>query len=213
MRHRVIKSSPGIYDNRIFINNNRMMSPETKVVVVGKGINGKGEEGRLAWILIRLGIQDVQFASVNYFKAQLTSEESLPLKSKPMWKPNKILSIEADKKEVIKAITGNSKGKIHIVDVRSKNEYFSRTGFGEDYATPNLNTIHVEWKEFFDAYGRPNFNIKKQLKAVGIHPRDRVLTLSNKGVRSAAVTMALLSMGYKKAANYSGGLKEIQSIK
>ena len=99
--------------------------------------------------------------------------------------------------------------KTHLIDVRSSKEYMKKRGLGLSYVYPNINAINIEWKEFFDQSGRPNFDLKERLLSIGIGPNDRVLLLSNQGRRSAAATVSLLSLGYRKAANVSGGYVEV----
>lgn len=181
------------------------IQPSSKVVVVGSGLSGQGEEGRMAWTLFYLGVHDVHMASIDYFKAPLTTKSSEPRPSAPYWQPQLSPSVLATKAELLKAITKQGAPepeKIHLIDVRSQKEYFRKEGFGLDYAEPDLQAINIEWREFFDSYGRPNPSIKERLIGVGIKPSDRVIVISNQGVRAAAVTMALLSLGYDRAANY-----------
>ncbi len=47
--------------------------PETPVVIFGLGKAGQGEEGRLAWFLAYLGVENVQFARFGSVKARLTN--------------------------------------------------------------------------------------------------------------------------------------------
>lgn len=50
------------------------ISPESKVVVFGLGPDGQGEEGRIAWLLAYLGVENVQFARFGAVKSRLTTE-------------------------------------------------------------------------------------------------------------------------------------------
>ena len=57
------------------------ISPNKKIVVVGNGAKGEGEEGRLAWTLLYLGIPHVQVVGLEHFKNQLVNTEAPPLKT------------------------------------------------------------------------------------------------------------------------------------
>jgi thiosulfate/3-mercaptopyruvate sulfurtransferase len=186
--------------------------PESKVVVVGYGPKGKGEEGRLAWTLYYLGIKNIQVASVDYFRKKLSNIKELPPKNVKYWRPSLQMQIDAERSEVLGTLTTPANAaKTFLIDVRSREEYFQKKGLGESYSLPDLQAIHIEWKEFFTEKGRPNWEMKKRLHAIGIGTKSRIITLSHQGVRSAAVTMALLSMGFNKTANYSGGYLELIS--
>lgn len=184
--------------------------PETPVVIVGYGREGAGEEGRLAWTLYYLGVKDIQFVSINYFSSSLTSIESSPRVNAPVWKANPLPTILTDRKEVLQALKlEEGKSKTHIIDVRTEREYFSKSGLGEPYSTPDLGAINIDWREFLDENGRPDRAMRSRLSGIGIRPQDRILLISQKGVRSGAVTMALLSIGFYNVANYAGGYADL----
>src|SRR5690606_23898321 len=63
------------------------IDPDTPVLVLGYGHDGKGEEGRIAWMLKYLGIKDVHIAHWRVIRATIPRESSPP-KNKPIWKPN-----------------------------------------------------------------------------------------------------------------------------
>lgn len=50
------------------------ISPSSKVVVFGLGPDGQAEEGRVAWLLAYLGVENVQFARFGAVKSRLTTE-------------------------------------------------------------------------------------------------------------------------------------------
>jgi len=186
------------------------ITPNTPIVVVGRGLEGGGEEGRLAWTLLYLGFKDVQTAHMDRLGLHYSNVEVTARKNAPSWAPVLRPSLVASREEVIRVATGKFDEHIHIIDVRSRDEYFSKNEYLQ-YAVPDLRAIHIEWKNFFNEQGRPNLEILDQLKSVNIQPEDRILVISNNGVRSAAVTYALLSLGYEKAANVAGGYRELTS--
>jgi hypothetical protein len=47
--------------------------------------------------------------------------------------------------------------------------------------------------------------VKSRLQAVGILPTDRVILVSNKGVRSGAAAYALLAIGFARVQNFTSG--------
>lgn len=60
---------------------------DSKVVVLGKGRQGNGEEGRVAWTLQVLGIRDVYTLMHTSYRAINPKEIPAPIKNKPYWKP------------------------------------------------------------------------------------------------------------------------------
>ncbi|MCB0356642.1 MAG: hypothetical protein KDD40_06525, partial [Bdellovibrionales bacterium] len=178
----------------------------SKVIVVGNGLLGQGEEGRLAWTLLYMGIHNVQFVALNYFKKlPMTAQESPPKANAKMWKPHLVQTLFATKEEIKIAMTpARTHKKTYLIDVRSEKEYFHRSTNG-DYDYPDLNAIHIPWNKFLTNEGRPNFSILKDLTNFGVQKNDRIITISQQGVRSAAVTAALTSMGYTNVGNFNGG--------
>lgn len=198
------------------------IDPATHVVVVGKGKNGLGEEGRVAWMLSYLGVDNVQFADIESLGARFTNTtEANGPKSTAMWKPEPLDSLNATHAEVREAFkklalekVGTAKdGCVRLLDVRDEKDYLGHTGLGAKTNVPNMNAINVPWKQFFGDGLRPNPIIEDKLKAVGVTEDCRVIVLDENGIASAAVTMALRSFGYDRAANYPGGLQDLLSHK
>ncbi len=71
---------------------------DSKVVVLGKGKQGNGEEGRVAWTLQVLGIRDVYTLAHTSYRSINPKEIPAPIKNKPYWKPvvDESLSISLD---------------------------------------------------------------------------------------------------------------------
>jgi 3-mercaptopyruvate sulfurtransferase SseA len=102
------------------------ISPESKVVVFGLGLNGQGEEGRVAWLLAYLGVENVQFARFGSIKSRITTEavpetssppspqeeaeltepgraQEPPVEAVPLWKPSVEGRLLASKSEILGA--------------------------------------------------------------------------------------------------------------
>lgn len=110
------------------------ISPESKVVVLGLGADGQGEEGRVAWLLAYLGVQDVRFGRFGSVKSRLTTE-ALPESTKPLfddereassrslqppetpapgapiWKPQVVSSLIVTREELRGAVSNNAMEK------------------------------------------------------------------------------------------------------
>lgn len=188
------------------------LHPKKPIVIVGYGLNGQGEAGRLAWTLFYLGFDDVQIVGDRVLKASSNIVNSKPSPNAKPWTLKTRPQLISSKKQVLEAVTKRQTGprKVFLFDVRSKDEYFKKEGVGKPYTLPDLGAIHVEWKEFFNKEGRPSLKIKNQLRGLGIGNDSRIIVLSNNGVRSAAATAALVSLGYKKASNFVDGLESLK---
>jgi thiosulfate/3-mercaptopyruvate sulfurtransferase len=180
------------------------ISPEKKIIIVGKGLKGNGEEGRLAWTFMYLGILDVQFASLDHFaNIKHVTQETPPLKSVKTWVPKFRTGLLVEKAELENAIKNPIKNKVHLIDVRSAKEFFSKKGDAYEY--PNINAIQIPWDKFFTSDGRPNLEMSSELLEMGIQKEDRIILISQIGLRSGAVAASLNLMGFKRVGNFSGG--------
>ena len=186
------------------------LQPTSAVVAVGYGLNGKGEEGRLAWTLLYLGFQDVQVAGIELLRKNLTQQPSPPAQNVPVWEVNPRPELQVGLSD-FKSLAANPKlrreQKIFFVDVRSQSEYLNKIPTKHGPA-PDLNSINIEWKEFYTAMGRPNARIVGKLGQLGIQPADRIILFSEKGVRSGAAAYALLALGFTRVQNFTGGWNE-----
>ncbi len=119
------------------------ISPDSKVVVLGQGADGQGEEGRVAWLLAYLGVQDVRFGRFGSVKSRLTTE-ALPESTKPLfedereassrslqppetpaagapiWKPQVVSSLIVTREELRGAVSNNAMEKPWTFNGKSK---------------------------------------------------------------------------------------------
>jgi len=198
------------------------LTPESKVVVVGRGLKGEGEEGRLAWTLRFLGIKQVRAAPISFFQAAMTNQPSVPFLPAAIWKPEVNERLLATREELFAVIKrrgvyqpmspgpGLPAKLYRILDVRSPREYLGKEGLGLTRKIPNMEAINIDWREFFDPdTGLVNPAIKAQLESIGVTPAQRIIVISERGVRSAAVAMALMELGFADVANFAGGLQSL----
>jgi thiosulfate/3-mercaptopyruvate sulfurtransferase len=189
------------------------ISPETPVMVVGRGIQGRGEEGRVAWTLKRLGVRNVRFASIDNFSIPLATAEAPPRAPAAMWKPQGDPTLEVSRQEFLQQTMKPRSGPsgVIIMDVRPSEEYLGKVSSPRAPTPPDIGAINVPWQDFFLQNGTANEKIKERLESVGITPERKIFVISQDGIESAAVTMALRELGFSKAANFSGGYLELLS--
>ncbi|MGE0763036.1 MAG: sulfurtransferase [Bdellovibrionales bacterium] len=189
------------------------LSPAMPVVVVGSGKAGAGEDGRVAWSLTHLGFYDVQLVSNDYFKSGMNNAEPPARPNAPEWTAKPRAELEAQKSEVQAVATAvmkeGERKTSYLLDVRTRKEYFMKRGLGEGYVTPDLGALHIPWTEFYTQDGRPNAEIRNQILALGWQPSDRIVVISDHGVRSGAVAFILSRIGFTNVANYTGGYSEL----
>ncbi|WP_374033327.1 sulfurtransferase [Bdellovibrio bacteriovorus] len=203
--------SRGLLQNDLFAIARRLalvgVDPSTPVVVLGKGAQGAGEEGRVAWTLKVLGVKNVYtLVHTSYREMNANpNREAPPVQNKPYWKPEVAENLDTSFK-VFKADVAQNEKPVIVLDVRS----------GQEFALRNLSTeksvkapvVNLEWREFFDDKGLPSKKIERVLYEKNISKDSRILVVSNHGVRSGAVVYALNYLGYKKATNFSGGYEQ-----
>lgn len=208
---------------------------DSKVVVLGKGALGNGEEGRIAWTLNVLGVKDVHTALHSSYR-EMNVQEAPAVKNKPYWKPVIEESLFIDAKNFkayatqqlpqlriaakknrksgvdlpVNSLFGmnfnEAKNKIIILDVRPSAEY----GINNltKYKNVKAPIAQLDWKEFFTAMNFPNKDVEKKLEAKGLTKDKVILVISNHGVRSGAVTFALRQLGYRQSVNFAGGYEQ-----
>lgn len=186
------------------------IDPSTPVIVVGAGPQGHGEEGRVAWTLKYMGVKNVKFVSIDYFSLPLTNnEEAEPRANKPLWKPQVDESLSVDRKTMVKLIAKpRTADSPVIIDARSHQEYLGKASTQYSKA-PDIGAINIPWTEFFDSKGLVLPSMKQKLESVGITPNKTLYVISERGVESAAATLALRELGFSKAANFPGGYLEL----
>lgn len=186
------------------------IGPDTPVIVVGRGLRGNGEEGRVAWTLKVFGLKNVNFSSLDFFSLPLTTAEAPPKTPVPMWKPEVDETLVVEKAEFLKAvhIPSTALSRPLVIDVRSAEEYLGKAKVFNQ-PVPDLAAINIPWNEFFDDKGLVKFAMQERLNSVGISKDRMVYVISNKGIESAAVTLALRELSYNQAANFSGGYQEL----
>lgn len=181
------------------------VNPQTPVVIVGKGKAGAGEEGRLAWNLLYLGFVDVQVCAIETFRHTMTPNESPQAVNEKPWTPLPRPELIVARPEFLK-LARDARGRLRshtfLIDTRSEKEYLVPKQ--KDFAA-----INIDWQQFYTEEGRPDSAIKDRLKALGIGPHDRILLMSNRGVRSAAAAYALIALGYSHVQNFAGGLQAL----
>jgi thiosulfate/3-mercaptopyruvate sulfurtransferase len=198
---------------------------QTPVLIVGKGLLGKGEDGRVAWTLESLGVSNVQIANVEDFRER--REGGAEIKNKNFWTPQLDQNLAIGWDELKAKIEGSSYPMTRArrkalggvpLPVKDENFVVIDVRSPEEYSIDNLNKRtprvfrfeNIDWREFFTENMDPNPAVMKMLNEKGITEMTEIDLISNHGVRSGSVTWALQKLGYKKARNFAGGYEAVR---
>ncbi len=201
------------------------VDPQTPVLIVGKGLLGKGEEGRVGWTLESLGVTNIQLANVEDFRER--RDGGAEIKNKNFWAAqlDQDMAIGWDELKAkiedtsyfptrarAKALGGAPLPmkdlNFVVIDVRSPEEH-SIDNLNK--RTPrNFRFYNMDWREFFTENMDPNPAVMRELNEKGVTEMTEIDLISNHGVRSGSVTWALQKLGYKKARNFAGGYEAVR---
>jgi thiosulfate/3-mercaptopyruvate sulfurtransferase len=175
------------------------------IIVIGSGLNGWGEEGRLVWTLREMGYDRsywVDGGDSGFIDAKPNTNFS---------PPNNIKSSKngyAVSRETIQAGLYSRKMPV-LIDTREEREYKGSTPYGESRGghIPGAKWIH--YKEFMNTDGKlkNKEEIQKILSDNKIYEDSIIIPYCTGGIRSAWVTGVLVSYGYQ-AKNYAGSMWE-----
>jgi thiosulfate/3-mercaptopyruvate sulfurtransferase len=199
------------------------IDPETPVLVLGNGPNGKGEEGRVAWMLKYLGVKNVRISSSKAIRSTIPRPEGSP-ENKAVWKPvvnsEYLVSTQDFKKYVFARRIPISKARIMALGLGAGNsgaldpEIVVLDVTGTDLGNPWLVSAGVPvkkifWKKFIDDKGQIRPEVVEDLKAQHLSTNNEIFVLSENGESSGEVTFILRELGYQ-AKNFAGGIEFLQ---
>jgi thiosulfate/3-mercaptopyruvate sulfurtransferase len=174
------------------------------VIVLGKGDEGSGEEGRVGWMLKYLGVQNVQIMSFKNFSGKKGSGSWEGSDSAPIWlvKPVEKLRIRKDELKT----NGNN---YFVLDVRSPSEFKGESGSSAKRRGHIPGAKNIEWTQFVDSKGDPKNpeEVKTLLKQQGVDLSKPVVTYCMGGVRAGYVAYTLSQAGVD-VRNYDGSFWE-----
>ncbi len=176
------------------------INPEKEVIVLGLGERGKGEEGRIAWMLEFMGIKKIKVENLINVPGRKTIEDTARYESVPPWNPKPDYSLRVKKSEVQEIVEKKPTDKI-IIDVRDTLAFKKEKSIS--------GAINIPWNQFINAQGEPVKidKIKDLLSAKKINPDANLIFYSEDGVTSGYVTFTVSQAGLH-AQNYDGGYNE-----
>ncbi|MFN7728345.1 MAG: sulfurtransferase [Bdellovibrio sp.] len=183
------------------------IGPDSDVLILGSGRAGAGEEGRLAWTLRRMGLTKVRFAALDSIRASMTNEAQPPPAEVTIWKPVPDESLEIKRADAMADIQKLKAGVV-VLDVRTEKEYLQDADlFNRLNLMPKL--INVPWVDFLSEQGTAHAQLEARLKSIGVEKSDLIYVIDDRGVKSAGATLILRELGFLRAANWTGGFREL----
>lgn len=179
------------------------LKPHSQVIVVGDGVKGGGEEGRIAWALLYFGFQDVQTASVDLFRDFWTPNPTPDPANAESWDPAVRDELMIGKDEFARVsldVKGRAQKRIVIIDARSAEEYL-KASKKLSKSTPDIGALNVPWTEFYTKDGRPNPTIRAKLAALGLQDGDQIIVRAGDRAftgNGATAAYAMIALGFKK---------------
>ncbi|MBX2986878.1 MAG: hypothetical protein KF802_03185 [Bdellovibrionaceae bacterium] len=208
------------------------LDPGTPVLVVGMGPEGRGEEGRMAWMLRFLGVKQVETGSIRLFRGQIPREDESRPENKPSWKPATRDELEIAPAEFFKralsktriavptkaraqALQGggapvNPEPARVILDVRHPAEQKVKP---LSVLAPQWPVVIFPWRGLYDEFGRVRCAGTQDLAKQGVREGQEILVVDEDGVAAAAVGFALDVCGFGKPRVLSTGLRGLGSVR
>lgn len=177
------------------------LHPDQRLLVVGGGRRGRGNEGRVAWILRWLGFTKVSVASfAAAAKDQPLERGPYVAPAKPAWKPKLATAGVATAKEAAtlleRARRKPETGAV-VLDVRPERV---RAPLPDFFA--GVQSYRISWRRFLNEKDVPDDKFRSELRLPSRRP---VLVVSHAGLSSALVALILRDWGYD-ARNLAEGL-------
>jgi len=174
--------------------------PDRVTFVFGKGAGGKGEEGRVAWMLEYLGVKDVRVFTAEGFLGKKHPGEQEQTIHAPFWKPTPQESLRIRRAE-LKTLVQSKDPSLSIIDVRESNEF--------KVGGHIVGSVNIPFRTFFD--DKSEFLQGPDVRALfgknKVDVEKTLIFVSQKGVRSAFATYIAHHAGLK-SKNFDGGLQE-----
>jgi thiosulfate/3-mercaptopyruvate sulfurtransferase len=180
--------------------------PSRETIIIGNGVKGHGEEGRLAWMLNYLGLNKVRLLNYENDKAKKVSGTQPEIDAAPIWLPKVKESLKVRvqdlEKQVINKDFEKGKGAL-LIDVRDSKEF----------KTSHIpQAINIPWALFYGSHGDvlSHEDLDKLLSPYRITKQTRLVYYSDDGVSSGLTTFISTQSGYD-CGNFDGGFKNWSS--
>jgi len=182
------------------------------IVIYDDTIYSWGAAGRIFWMLDYLGCDDIHILNGGWNKWQADARPT---------QTGTVTLAAATFKAADTLRAGISATKAHIrdrlntsdfvvVDTRTDEEYMGWQLYGEPTPGHLKGAVQIPyvWSYNTDYTAKSYNDLKAMFEARGVTPDKEVVAYCTSGIRSAYAYFLLRMMGYPRAANYDGSIKE-----
>lgn len=177
----------------------------SKTIVVYTDPTGWGEDGRVMWTLLSVGITDVKMMDGGYpawvAAGNETSTEAVTLPATTVKVADKLdATLNATTDEIADGLD-----TLTIVDVRSTKEYEGGVDYGEARGGHLPGAISMPYPDSFNADGtvKSDEDLLEVFEAAGLTDKDAdIVFYCTKGIRSAHTMLLARMLGYDNARNW-----------
>ena len=192
------------------------VSGDDWVIVLGDPLNGWGEDGRIAWTLMSLGVDRLSLVNGGFpaWEASGLPVQRGRIRRPPVpWRASLRDDYVARKRDVIDIVDRGGAWDYVLVDVRSSGEFrgaFDAPRHGVLRPGHIPTSVNLPWRELLAEDGRflPREKLEGLLIPRGVRPDAQIVTYCTGGVRSAHTWFVLHWLGYPSVRSYAGSLWE-----
>lgn len=179
---------------------------DSQVVVYGD-YPGWGDDGRVVWTLMMMGMENVYILNGGLDAWEEADGDTTMKKSEakrtvfsPKWNEDLISDI-ADITDHDNAV---------LIDTRTEEEFAGDVQFGEARGGHIPGAIHIPFTRLFKEDGtiRESKDLEQLFEGHRISKDDTIIPYCTAGIRSAHMVLVLKSLGYSSVKNYDAGFYE-----
>lgn len=184
----------------------------TKPIVVYSDPTGWGEDGRVAWTLQSIGIDNVRILDGGFPAWTAAGNKASTEVPKPV---ATTVAVAADNLAKLNVTTTDVKSAVDassaiILDVRTAKEFGGATDFGEKRGGHLPKAINIPFGDNFKEDGtlKSNDDLMKMYMDAGIAMDAKVYIHCTKGIRSAYTYEVMQMLGFKNVRNWDASFYE-----
>ena len=185
---------------------------DATIVIYDDTIYSWGAAGRIFWMLDILGCDDIHILNGGWNKWQAdgrTTQTGTVSLTAATFKASDTLrtNISATKAHIRDRLNATD---FIVVDTRTDEEYMGWQLYGEPTPGHLKGAVQLPYAWYYNSdYSTKSYSdLKDMFEARGVTPDKEVVAYCTSGIRSAHAYFLLRMMGYPRAANYDGSIKE-----
>ncbi|MDD2539780.1 MAG: rhodanese-like domain-containing protein [Desulfuromonadaceae bacterium] len=185
---------------------------DATIVIYDDTIYSWGAAGRIFWMLDVLGCDDIHILNGGWNKWQADGRTT---HTGAVTLPAANFKAADTLREGISASKAHIRDRLNtsdfvVVDTRTDEEYMGWQLYGEPTPGHVKGAVQIPYAWYYnsDYTSKSYAALKSMFESRGVTPDKEVVTYCTSGIRSAYAYFLLRMMGYSRAANYDGSIKE-----